>query len=38
MPGPGAGEIVINSVERDGTMKGYDLDLAKQMRAACASP
>ena len=34
----GAGEIVINSVERDGTMKGYDVDLAKQMRAACASP
>ncbi|MFO1228703.1 AglZ/HisF2 family acetamidino modification protein [Roseateles sp.] len=34
----GAGEIVINSVERDGTMKGYDLDLAKQMRAALRIP
>ncbi|EYU14235.1 AglZ/HisF2 family acetamidino modification protein [Photorhabdus aegyptia] len=28
----GAGEIVINSVERDGEMKGYDLALAQQMR------
>ncbi len=28
----GAGEIVINSVERDGTMQGYDLALAKQLR------
>ena len=34
----GAGEIVINSVERDGTMNGYDLDLAKQMRAALRIP
>ena len=34
----GAGEIVINSVERDGTMKGYDVDLAKQMRAALRIP
>lgn len=28
----GAGEIVINSVDRDGEMKGYDLSLARQMR------
>jgi Imidazoleglycerol-phosphate synthase len=28
----GAGEIVINSIDRDGMMKGYDLDLARQMR------
>lgn len=28
----GAGEIVINSVDRDGTMKGYDLTLAKMVR------
>jgi len=26
----GAGEIVINSIDRDGFMQGYDLDLAKQ--------
>lgn len=28
----GAGEIVINSVDRDGTMTGYDLELAAAMR------
>lgn len=28
----GAGEIVINSVDRDGEMSGYDLGLAKQIR------
>lgn len=28
----GAGEIVINSIDRDGTMQGYDLKLAKQLR------
>jgi len=28
----GAGEIVINSVDRDGEMKGYDLDLVEQVR------
>lgn len=28
----GAGEIVINSVDRDGEMKGYDLDLVEQAR------
>lgn len=28
----GAGEIVINSVDRDGTMAGYDLELAAVMR------
>lgn len=27
----GAGEIMINSVDRDGTMKGYDLDLIKRI-------
>ncbi len=26
----GAGEIVLNSVDRDGQMKGYDLELARQ--------
>lgn len=27
----GAGEIVVNSIDRDGTMKGYDLDLAREV-------
>lgn len=34
----GAGEIVINSVDRDGEMKGYDLELAQQMRTALKVP
>ncbi|MCC8381328.1 AglZ/HisF2 family acetamidino modification protein [Xenorhabdus sp. PB30.3] len=34
----GAGEIVINSVENDGEMKGYDLELAKQMRSSLNIP
>jgi cyclase len=28
----GAGEIVINSIDRDGLMNGYDLDLIKKVR------
>jgi cyclase len=34
----GAGEIVINSVDRDGHMKGYDLDLAARMREVVKVP
>lgn len=34
----GAGEIVINAVDRDGAMQGYDLALARQMRAALKVP
>lgn len=34
----GAGEIVINSVDRDGEMKGYDLQLAHKMREALRVP
>lgn len=34
----GAGEIVINSIDRDGQMEGYDLDLARQVRAAVDTP
>lgn len=34
----GAGEIVINSIDRDGEMNGYDVDLAKQIRAALKVP
>lgn len=34
----GAGEIVLNSVDRDGEMKGYDLDLIDQVRKATSLP
>lgn len=34
----GAGEIVINSIDRDGMMNGYDLDLAAQIRKAVNIP
>jgi len=34
----GAGEIVLNSIDRDGTMQGYDLDFARKMRAAITTP
>jgi len=34
----GAGEIVINNIDRDGTMTGYDLDLARNARSAVSTP
>ena len=34
----GAGEIVINSIDCDGLMKGYDLELAKQVQAVVRVP
>lgn len=34
----GAGEIVINSIDLDGQMKGYDLALAARIRAAVSIP
>lgn len=34
----GAGEVVINAVDRDGTMQGYDLDLAAQVKAVLSVP
>lgn len=34
----GAGEIVVNSIDQDGAMKGYDLALAAQVRAAVSLP
>ena len=34
----GAGEIVLNSIDRDGAMKGYDLDLVREMRATVSLP
>jgi cyclase len=34
----GAGEIIINSIDCDGLMEGYDLDLARQVRGAIDTP
>lgn len=34
----GAGEIIINSIDRDGAMKGYDLDLIARVHAAVGLP
>jgi imidazole glycerol-phosphate synthase subunit HisF len=36
--GAGAGEIVVNSIDRDGAMAGYDLALARRVRACVESP
>lgn len=38
MQAEGAGEIVLNSVDRDGEMNGYDLALVEQVRAAVSLP
>lgn len=38
MQDAGAGEIVINSIDRDGTMTGYDLDLARNVHQAIHIP
>jgi cyclase len=34
----GAGEIVINSIDRDGVMKGYDMDLIDKVRERISLP
>jgi cyclase len=34
----GAGEILLNSIDRDGTMQGYDLDLIKQVTQSVGIP
>jgi len=34
----GAGEIVVNCIDRDGTMQGYDIELARRMRDASKVP
>ncbi|MBJ92991.1 MAG: imidazole glycerol phosphate synthase subunit HisF [Rickettsiales bacterium] len=34
----GAGEIVINAIDRDGVMEGYDLELARKIREATSVP
>lgn len=34
----GVGEIVINSIDNDGIMKGYDIELISNIRKLCAVP
>lgn len=34
----GAGEIVVNSIDRDGAMKGYDIELLTRVREAVTLP
>jgi cyclase len=34
----GAGEIVVNAIERDGRMQGYDLEMARQINASARVP
>ena len=34
----GAGEIIIQSIERDGTMEGYDIELIKSISTAISIP
>lgn len=34
----GAGEILVNAIDRDGTMQGYDLTLIEQIRNAISLP
>ena len=34
----GAGELTINSIDKDGQMSGYDLDLAKKLKAVLQIP
>lgn len=36
--GAGAGEIFVNSIDRDGMMNGYDIDLIKKVAAATSTP
>jgi len=38
MASRGAGEILLTSIDRDGTMDGYDLDLVAQVAGAVAVP
>lgn len=34
----GAGEILVYSIDRDGTMNGYDIEVVKSVTAACSLP
>lgn len=36
--GLGAGELLLNAIDRDGTMKGYDLDLIRRVSEAVTIP
>jgi len=38
MESRGAGEIFLNSIDRDGTMQGYDIDLIKKVSSAVTIP
>ena len=38
MEGLGAGEILLNAIDRDGTMAGYDLQLIRRVTAAVGIP
>lgn len=38
MEASGAGEILLNSIDRDGTMKGYELELVAKVTAAVGVP
>ncbi|MCU0461708.1 MAG: AglZ/HisF2 family acetamidino modification protein [Bacteroidales bacterium] len=38
MEGEGAGEIFINSIDRDGTMEGYDIELIRSVSEAVSIP
>jgi len=38
MEDQGAGELLVNSIDRDGTMEGYDLDLIKSVSEAVKVP
>ncbi|MEN8170716.1 MAG: AglZ/HisF2 family acetamidino modification protein [Pseudomonadota bacterium] len=34
----GAGEVVLNFIDRDGTMKGYDIDFINKVKSVCRVP
>lgn len=34
----GVGEIVVNSIDKDGTMKGYDMNIIEKIRENCSMP
>ena len=34
----GVGEIVVNSIDRDGTMKGYDIELIRKIKSVTENP
>ena len=38
MEDKGAGELIIQSIEKDGTMEGYDIDLIRSISQAVSIP